>query len=49
MNRAMLAKAGWRIIQRDEGLWCKVFEKKYLKYSSILDENYVKHIGCSST
>lgn len=49
MNHAMLAKARWRIVQKDEGLWCKVFEKKYLQRKSILDENYNRHIGCSST
>lgn len=45
MNRAMLAKASWRIVQKDEGLWCKVFEKKYLQRKSILDESYNRHIG----
>lgn len=45
----MLAKASWRIVQRDEGLWCKVFENKYLQRHSILDDKYDKHIGCSST
>lgn len=45
----MLAKASWRIVQKDEGLWCKVFEKKYLKRHSMLDDNYDKHTGCSST
>lgn len=49
MNCAMLAKASWRIVQRDEGLWCKVFEKKYLKNKSMLDMSYNKHAGCSST
>jgi ribonuclease HI len=49
MNQAMLAKASWRIVQKDEGLWCKVFEKKYLQRHSILDDKYDKHVGCSST
>lgn len=49
MNCAMLAKASWRIVQKDDGLWSQVFEKKYLKNKSILDSNYNIHTGCSST
>lgn len=49
MNRAMVAKASWRIVQKDEGLWCQVFEKKYIQHHSILDGNYNKHSSYSST
>lgn len=49
MNSAMLAKTSWRIVQKDEGLWCQVFAKKYLQHHSILDGNYRKHVGSSST
>lgn len=49
MNRAMLAKASWRITNNDSGLWCKILKCKYLQTNSILDSSYKKHVGCSST
>lgn len=29
MNRAFLAKLGWRIIQNDDSLWIQIFKAKY--------------------
>ncbi|XP_039042210.1 uncharacterized protein LOC120181045 [Hibiscus syriacus] len=31
MNIALLAKNSWKLLTRQENLWCKVFEGKYLK------------------
>ncbi|CAL9017352.1 unnamed protein product, partial [Prunus brigantina] len=31
MKKALLAKSGWRLLKKDEGLWAQIFEKKYLK------------------
>lgn len=49
MNKAILAKTSWRMLQRDKGLWCHLFKKKYLKSSSLLCESYKKPLTCSST
>jgi hypothetical protein len=49
MNRAMLAKTGWRILQQDEGLWCSIFKLKYLNSNSLLNPSYQKPALCSST
>lgn len=49
MNKAMLAKASWRMIQNDKGLWNEIFQRKYLHSDSILQENYKKPTKCSST
>ena len=49
MNKAMLAKTSWRMLQKDEGLWCDVFKSKYLKHSSLMDDSYKKLSACSST
>ncbi|BFG41860.1 hypothetical protein CerSpe_281350 [Prunus speciosa] len=37
MNQALLSKIGWRVQNKDNGLWAKIFEAKYLKGASILD------------
>lgn len=31
MNEVPLAKADWRIIQGDQGLWSRIYRRKYLK------------------
>lgn len=49
MNKALLAKSSWRMLQNDEGLWCKVFKNKYLKNYNILTSSYKKPTSCSST
>ncbi|KAL6208769.1 hypothetical protein ACLB2K_019714 [Fragaria x ananassa] len=49
MNKAMLAKVSWRIIQEDKGLWNEIYQQKYLKADSILQKNYDKPTNCSST
>ncbi|VVA32958.1 Hypothetical predicted protein, partial [Prunus dulcis] len=49
MNRALLAKIGWRMHTRDQGLWAQIYEKKYLKDYSILDTPGVSKQDCSAT
>lgn len=49
MNKDMLAKTSWRILQHDEGLWCKLFQEKYLKNMSMTCASYKKPPACSST
>ncbi|PRQ26177.1 putative RNA-directed DNA polymerase [Rosa chinensis] len=49
MNQAMLAKASWRLIQRENGLWSRVLQKKYLKHGNLLTNGYKKPHRCSST
>ncbi|KAL5806755.1 hypothetical protein ACOSQ4_029488 [Xanthoceras sorbifolium] len=48
MNQALLAKAGWRILKHDQGVWCKLFRNKYLTKSSITDGGGQKHAACSN-
>ncbi|KAL6125591.1 hypothetical protein ACLB2K_073647 [Fragaria x ananassa] len=49
MNRAMLAKASWRMAQGDNGLWNKIYQQKYLHSSSMFQDNYKKPSNCSPT
>ncbi|KAL6202860.1 hypothetical protein ACLB2K_026564 [Fragaria x ananassa] len=49
MNRAMLAKASWRMAQDDNGLWNKIYQQKYLHSSSMFQDNYKKPSNCSPT
>lgn len=49
MNQALLAKVGWRLLQKDTSLWAKIFEAKYLKGHSILDLKMTSRQGSSST
>lgn len=49
MNKAMLAKASWRIVQGDTGLWASLYQKKYLQNSTLTEANYSKPLNCSST
>ncbi|KAI5337458.1 hypothetical protein L3X38_016729 [Prunus dulcis] len=49
MNQALLAKIGWRLHIKDEGLWAKIYEAKYLKGHSILDDSVIFRQDCSST
>lgn len=49
MNRALLAKIGWRMHTHDQGLWAQIYEKMYLKYYSILDTPGVSKQECSAT
>ncbi|KAL6140699.1 hypothetical protein ACLB2K_058995 [Fragaria x ananassa] len=49
MNRAMLAKASWRMTQGDNGLWNKIYQQKYLHSSSMFQDNYKKPSNCSPT
>ncbi|KAL5787774.1 hypothetical protein ACOSP7_004723 [Xanthoceras sorbifolium] len=37
MNQALLAKAGWRLLQGEVGLWGQLLKKKYLKYNTAGD------------
>lgn len=49
VNKVMLAKTGWRIMQKDEGLWCSIFQRKYLQNTNLLNPTYKKPTLCSST
>lgn len=49
MNKTMLAKTSWRMLQHDEGLWCNLIREKYVKNSCFLSESYKKPHACSST
>ncbi|KAI5339865.1 hypothetical protein L3X38_019138 [Prunus dulcis] len=49
MNQALLAKIGWRIQNKDGGLWARIYEAKYLKGTSILDPSLLPKQVCSST
>ena len=37
MNQALLAKAGWRLMHNEEGLWGYLLKHKYLKGDSCVD------------
>ncbi|XP_061998979.1 uncharacterized protein LOC133716290 [Rosa rugosa] len=49
MNQAMLAKASWRIFQKDSGLWASMYAAKYLHSSNITETSYQPPTDCSST
>ncbi|XP_034211169.1 uncharacterized protein LOC117624139 [Prunus dulcis] len=49
MNKALLAKSGWRLLKKDEGLWAQIFEKKYLRGHSPCDPNLLLKQNCSPT
>ncbi|KAI5334404.1 hypothetical protein L3X38_024537 [Prunus dulcis] len=49
MNRALLAKIGWRMHTHDQGFWAQIYEEKYLKYYSILGTPGVSKQECSAT
>ncbi|CAL8099943.1 unnamed protein product [Prunus armeniaca] len=36
MNQALLAKTGWRLLQREQGIWAQVFNAKYRRHCDIL-------------
>ncbi|KAK3222989.1 hypothetical protein Dsin_010014 [Dipteronia sinensis] len=48
MNQALLAKAGWRLAQREKGLWTSMFQDKYLKRGYNISDN-LKTRNCLST
>lgn len=37
------------MLQRDEGLWCNMFQQKYLKSASLTCASYKKPPACSNT
>ncbi|CAL2229042.1 unnamed protein product [Prunus armeniaca] len=45
MNQALLAKIGWRLHSKDNGLWAKIYEAKYLKGASICDNSLGSKAG----
>ncbi|KAI5324585.1 hypothetical protein L3X38_033658 [Prunus dulcis] len=49
MNQALLAKIGWRLHSKDNGLWAKIYEAKYLKGTSIFDSSLGARQVCSTT
>ncbi|KAK3229956.1 hypothetical protein Dsin_001837 [Dipteronia sinensis] len=49
MNQALLAKAGWRLLQIDNGIWCQLLKHKYLNNIVLTDPNLNKNKVCSST
>ncbi|KAK3230980.1 hypothetical protein Dsin_002861 [Dipteronia sinensis] len=48
MNQALLAKAGWRLYQKENSLWANIIRNKYLKNEQIAP-NTSKTNNCSST
>ena len=48
MNQSLLAKAGWRISQKENGLWAHILRAKYLKGGHNIAD-YKKMTSCSST
>ncbi|XP_062013929.1 uncharacterized protein LOC133730329 [Rosa rugosa] len=49
MNKAMLAKASWKIWQADSGLWAAIYKEKYLKNGCLTDNDYKPPLDYSST
>ncbi|CAL2279833.1 unnamed protein product [Prunus armeniaca] len=49
MNQALLAKIGWRLHSKDNGLWAKIYEAKYLKGASIFDNSLGARQVCTTT
>ncbi|KAL5741942.1 hypothetical protein ACOSP7_028674 [Xanthoceras sorbifolium] len=49
LNQALFAKAGWRIMQGEEGLWGNILLNKYIKNSSLLEASRLPRGCCSST
>ncbi|KAK0575156.1 hypothetical protein LWI29_034688 [Acer saccharum] len=49
MNQALLAKAGWRLSQRDTGLWGSFLKGKYHKGGFMDVYDSLKNRNCSST
>ncbi|KAI5327874.1 hypothetical protein L3X38_027270 [Prunus dulcis] len=49
MNKALLAKVGWRLHKNDKRLWAKIYESKYLKGKSVLDSSLMFRQDCSTT
>jgi hypothetical protein len=49
MNQALLAKASWRILNRDHGLWADLMKKKYLNGDSCIHMLDKKNASASST
>ncbi|XP_024190144.1 uncharacterized protein LOC112194121 [Rosa chinensis] len=49
MNKAMLAKVSWRILQNDDGFWCNLYKAKYLKHVSVIRNLYKPPDKCSTT
>ncbi|XP_048422575.1 uncharacterized protein LOC125469371 [Pyrus x bretschneideri] len=49
MNQALLAKTGWKLMQRDPGLWAQVLKGKYLKHYDMVGACSAKFTNCSHT
>lgn len=49
MNQALLAKIAWRVDVKDKGLWAQIYDAKYLKGNSSLDDYVSYRQDCSST
>ncbi|KAM1032357.1 hypothetical protein ACFX2C_036031 [Malus domestica] len=49
MNQALLAKTGWKLMQRDSGLWAQVLKGKYLKHHDMVGACSAKYTNCSHT
>lgn len=45
MNKIMVAKIGWRILQKDDGLCCFIFKQEYLQNDNLLNL-LIKNLMC---
>lgn len=49
MNQALLAKMGWKLLQKDQGLLSRVLHEKCIKSNNILNINKADQAACSTT
>ncbi|KAL5785608.1 hypothetical protein ACOSQ2_008000 [Xanthoceras sorbifolium] len=49
MNQSLLAKAGWRILQGDKGVWSQLLTCKYLNNANLLTPGDSDKSVCSNT
>ncbi|KAL5733231.1 hypothetical protein ACOSQ2_032923 [Xanthoceras sorbifolium] len=49
MNQSLLAKAGWRILQGDKGVWSQLLTCKYLNNANLLTPGDSDKLVCSNT
>nr|XP_011457336.1 PREDICTED: uncharacterized protein LOC105349397 [Fragaria vesca subsp. vesca] len=49
VNQALLAKTGWRLLQKEQGLWAEALNKKYLKDDCIMQKSTLPFSASSNT
>ncbi|XP_004297900.1 PREDICTED: putative ribonuclease H protein At1g65750-like [Fragaria vesca subsp. vesca] len=49
VNQALLAKTGWRLLQKELGLWAEALNKKYLKDDCIMQKSTLPFSASSNT